>query len=42
VTNVGPRALADLSARYELELDPDSIPGLVERFDLRFPGEPIR
>jgi quercetin dioxygenase-like cupin family protein len=41
VTNVDPEALADLSARYELELDPDSIPGLVERFDLRFPGEPI-
>ncbi len=34
-------ALAELSARYELEVDPDSIPGLVERFDLRFPGEPI-
>ena len=42
VTKVDPQALADLSARYELELDPDSIPGLVERFDLRFPGEPIR
>jgi mannose-6-phosphate isomerase-like protein (cupin superfamily) len=30
-----------LSARYELEVDPESIPGLVERFGLRFPGEPI-
>ena len=28
-------------ARYELEVDPESIPGLVERFGLRFPGEPI-
>jgi hypothetical protein len=27
--------------RYELEVDPESIPGLVERFDLRLPGEPI-
>jgi mannose-6-phosphate isomerase-like protein (cupin superfamily) len=33
--------LAELSARYELEVDPESIPGLVERFGLRFPGEPI-
>lgn len=36
-----PRTLAELCARYELEMDPDSVPGLVERFDLRFPGEPI-
>jgi quercetin dioxygenase-like cupin family protein len=41
VTQADPQALADLCARYEVELDPDSIPGLVERFDLRFPGEPI-
>src|SRR5256714_5694113 len=40
VTRAAPQALAELSARYELEMDPDSIPGLVERFDLRFPGEP--
>ena len=36
-----PEALAELSARYELDVDRDSIPGLVERFDLQFPGEPI-
>jgi quercetin dioxygenase-like cupin family protein len=42
VTKAGPQALADLSTRYELEMDPDSIRGLVERFDLRFPGEPLR
>jgi hypothetical protein len=41
VTRAEPRALAELCARYELEMDPDSIPGLVERFGLRFPGEPI-
>jgi hypothetical protein len=33
--------LADLCARYELEMDPASVPGLVQRFDLRFPGEPM-
>jgi quercetin dioxygenase-like cupin family protein len=41
VTQVEPQTLADLCARYELEMDPDSVPGLLERFDLRFPGEPI-
>jgi quercetin dioxygenase-like cupin family protein len=37
--NADPRALAELSARYELEMDPDSIPGLVARFGLRAPGD---
>jgi quercetin dioxygenase-like cupin family protein len=41
VTRAEPHTLADLCARYELEMDPDSVPGLVERFELRFPGEPI-
>jgi quercetin dioxygenase-like cupin family protein len=41
VTQAEPQTLADLCARYELEMDPESVPGLVERFDLRFPGEPI-
>jgi quercetin dioxygenase-like cupin family protein len=41
VTQAEPQALADLCARYELEMDPDSVPGLLERFELRFPGEPI-
>ena len=40
-TQADPQAPAVLSGRYELEVDPESIPGLVERFDLRFPGEPI-
>jgi mannose-6-phosphate isomerase-like protein (cupin superfamily) len=40
-TRARPEALAELGARYELEVDPESIPGLVERFGLRFPGEPI-
>jgi quercetin dioxygenase-like cupin family protein len=41
VTAVEPQILADLCARYELEMDPDSVPGLLQRFDLRFPGEPV-
>src|ERR1700730_14423419 len=41
VTNVDPQELAGLCARYELEMDPESVPGLVERFGLRFPGEPV-
>ena len=40
-TAVEPQVLAELSARYELEMDPDSVPGLVERFGLRFPGDPV-
>ena len=38
----GPEALGELSPRYGIDFDLDSIPGLVERFDLRFPGEPIQ
>lgn len=41
VTQAEPQALTELSARYELEMDPTSVPGLLEQFDLRFPGEPI-
>ena len=41
IAHADPQTLADLCARYELEMDPDSVPGLIERFDLRFPGEPI-
>jgi quercetin dioxygenase-like cupin family protein len=41
VTQAEPQTLAALCARYQLEMDPESVPGLVERFDLRFPGEPI-
>jgi len=41
VTQADPRTLTDLCARYQLEMDPDSVPELVERFQLRFPGEPI-
>lgn len=36
-----PQALAQLCSRYELDIDFDSIPGLVERFGVRFPAEPV-
>ena len=35
-----PEALAALSARYELEMRPESVPELLERFGLRI-GEPL-
>ena len=41
VANAPPETLAELTARYGLEMDPDSVPGLVERFGLVFPGEQI-
>jgi mannose-6-phosphate isomerase-like protein (cupin superfamily) len=41
VAGADPQTLGELCARYELEMDPDSVPGLVERFGVRFPGEPI-
>jgi quercetin dioxygenase-like cupin family protein len=41
VAQAEPQILADLCARYELQMNPDSVPGLIQRFDLRFPGEPI-
>jgi quercetin dioxygenase-like cupin family protein len=41
VTQAETQTLADLCARYELEMNPDSVPELIQRFDLRFPGEPI-
>ena len=41
VTQADPGILGALSERYGLEMDPDSIPGLLQRFTLRFPGEPL-
>jgi len=40
VLKAQPEQLAELCARYGLEMQPDSVPGLLERFDLRM-GEPI-
>ncbi|WP_370302558.1 cupin domain-containing protein [Pseudooceanicola sp.] len=41
VTAVPPETLGALCAEYALEMDPDSVPGLLERFGLKFPGEPV-
>jgi mannose-6-phosphate isomerase-like protein (cupin superfamily) len=38
-TGAEAHVLADLCARYELEMDPGSVPGLLERFGLRL-GRP--
>jgi quercetin dioxygenase-like cupin family protein len=35
VAQADPETMGALCARYELEMDPDSVPGLLERFDLR-------
>ena len=40
VLNAQPEQLAELCGRYGLEMQPDSVPGLLERFDLRL-GEPL-
>jgi hypothetical protein len=39
VLGTEPQVLGELCARYELEMDPDSLPGLIERFGLRAPGD---
>jgi quercetin dioxygenase-like cupin family protein len=39
VVAADPQVLAELSERYGLEMQPDTIPGLVERFGLRAPGD---
>jgi mannose-6-phosphate isomerase-like protein (cupin superfamily) len=36
-----PDALRALCERYAIEMDPATVPELVERFGLRFPGEPL-
>ena len=41
VTQAEPQKMMELCARYQLEMNPDSVPGLVERFTLKFPGEPL-
>jgi len=40
VAQAEPSVLGELCARYELEMDPSSLPGLLERFGLRI-GEPL-
>ena len=41
VAQAGPELLGELCERYELEMDPSSIPNLVERFGVIFPAEPL-
>jgi mannose-6-phosphate isomerase-like protein (cupin superfamily) len=41
VAQADPATLGDLCERYALEMDPSSVPGLIERFGVRFPGEPV-
>ena len=36
-----PEMLMDLCARYALDMKPETIPELVERFGVRFPGDPV-
>ena len=40
VLNAQPEQLVELCRRYGLEMQPDSVPGLLERFDLRL-GAPL-
>lgn len=41
VAQADPAVLGRLCENYALEMDPSSVPGLVERFGLRFPGDPL-
>jgi mannose-6-phosphate isomerase-like protein (cupin superfamily) len=41
VTQAAPERMMELCARYQLEMNPESVPGLIERFSLRFPGDPL-
>jgi mannose-6-phosphate isomerase-like protein (cupin superfamily) len=41
VARADPATLGSLCERYELEMDPSSVPGLMERFEVRFPAEPL-
>ena len=41
VTGTSPAALSELSSRYGLEMKPETVPDLLQRFDLVFPGEPL-
>jgi len=41
VTNADPAVLGALCQRYSLEMKPESVPDLLARFGLRFPGEQV-
>ena len=42
VAQADPAVLGNLCERYALEMDTASVPDLVERFGVCFPGEPLR
>jgi mannose-6-phosphate isomerase-like protein (cupin superfamily) len=37
----GPENLAELCARYEVDMRPETVPDLIQRFGVRFPGAEI-
>jgi mannose-6-phosphate isomerase-like protein (cupin superfamily) len=41
VAQAAPATLGELCERYALEMDPSSVPGLMQRFGVRFPAEPL-
>jgi quercetin dioxygenase-like cupin family protein len=41
VSQASPATLAALCDRYGLEMQPDSVPSLLDRFGVVFPGEPL-
>ncbi len=41
VAQADPAVLGALCERFELEMDPQSVPDLVERFGVRFPAPPL-
>lgn len=41
VANAAPERLGALCQKFALDMDPDSVPSLIERFGVRFPGEPL-
>ena len=42
VAQAAPEELGALCQRFALEMDPSSVPDLIERFGVRFPAEPLR
>jgi hypothetical protein len=41
ITAAAPEALPELCGRYGMQVDPGSIPGLIDRFGVRIPGDSI-
>jgi mannose-6-phosphate isomerase-like protein (cupin superfamily) len=41
VLQANPTQLGELCQRFELDMNPDSVPDLIRRFGVRFPAEPL-